>query len=187
MRLRPTVWPLVVLVAAACSSGGGESPMTRNDASNAAPGATATSAPVASPSSAPSGTALGTALETPEGNSVNVFRVEMPAEPDEPLTVEVDEGSQLAAVEGEFCATGGDDVRALSDTDFFLVTADERLLSSIDATMNSPRFPASQTAAASTCLRGWIGFAVPAGDAVAAVRWDVTGTGGGPFLEWKVG
>ena len=160
--------------------------MTRNDASNASPGATPTSAAVASPSSAPSGTPLGTTLTTPEDNAVTVFRVEMPSDPDEPLSVEVDDGSRLAAVEGEFCAAGGDDVRAVSEADFFLVTAEERLLSYIDATMNSPRFPASHTAAASTCVRGWVGFAVPEGDRVIAVRWDVTGTGGGPFLEWQV-
>jgi hypothetical protein len=173
-------------LAAGCSNDSGESPMARNDASNAAPGSTATSAAVASPSTAPSGTGLGTTLTTPEDNAVTVFRVEMPAEPDEPLTTELDAGAQLAAVEGEFCAAGGEAVRAVSEADFFLVTADEQLLSYLDATMNAPRFPASQTAAPSSCIRGWVGFAVPEGDRIVAVRWDVNGTGGGPFLEWQV-
>jgi hypothetical protein len=189
-RRRVAAFLLVAALSAgagACSDTGGESPMARNDASNSGQDPTvSTVAAAPAPTTSVDETRLGTEQATPVGNRVTVFEVEQPAEPDAPLTEELEDGATLAAVDGQFCATAGEDVRALSEGDFFLVTSEERLLSYWDQPVNTPRFPASFTAKAGTCVRGWIGFIVPEGDDVVAVRWDTNGTGTGPFLEWQV-
>ena len=193
-RHAAALWLVLALAgtSAACSGSGGESPMARNDASNAGAGGGArttvgTAAAAPAPTTEVDETRLGTEQATPVGNRVTVFELEAPAEPDAALSEEPEEGATLAAVDGQFCAAAGEDVRALSESDFFLVTSDERLLSYWDEPVNTPRFPASHTAAAGECVRGWVAFIVPEGDEVVAVRWDTNGTGMGPFLEWKVG
>jgi len=179
---------VVALGAVAC--GGDDRTATDARGTDATPAPTSTSVPSSASEPGEPGESAGLGVEqpTPRGNLVTVFAVEPLAVPTPAVTAGLDSPRSVVAIDGQFCAAGGSDVRAVGESDFFLVTAGERLLSFWDPPqpLKQPRFPASATVRAGECLRGWVTFLVPPNDEIAAVRWDANGNGGGPFVEWDV-
>ena len=178
-----------LILLAGCSGDDGDAAAVATD-----PPSSASTSPrrATSTTTIPNGLApavgLGETQATPAGNEVTVFAVEHPVTPDHALSDQPDEDAVLAAVDAQFCAAAGTDVRAVSEVDFFVLTSDGRQRGrwNEDDYARNPRFPLSMTVADGECVRGWVTFELEDDEDIALLRWDTNGNGSGPFLDWRV-
>jgi hypothetical protein len=161
---------LALLAASAGCSGGGSSP-----SAGRATGAPSSSSAVAS---VPAGTLEAPALAPGQPWSSSVG--------DSATYYSTAAGSgRRASVDVGFCAAAGGGPAAASSFSWVLIGSDGRAYrpAGTAPAAGTPTYPDSKLVQAGTCLRGWVGFDVPAGTRIARVAYQ-PGTGGAPLATW---